>query len=192
VTAQDAFRWAWMIPWVKQHRKAAFSCCAATAENAWRFSGMHDGMSIPASTMLIASAVAVLFAPLGGCATSPRPMASDARSSSFKTVSRGWIAPELIQKVVRKNFDAFRRCYDNGLSKDTNLSGSIKVRFRIEFDGSVTDAHTTDDSTLADAVVRKCVVSEYAKLSFPKPAGGTVTVVYPIIFKPADEAPDPN
>jgi hypothetical protein len=38
------------------------------------------------------------------------------------------------------------------------------------------------DSTLTDSATAKCIFDEFEKLSFPRPEGGIVTVVYPIIF----------
>jgi hypothetical protein len=42
-----------------------------------------------------------------------------------------------------------------------------------------------DAPALDDAEVVACIVGRFAKLTFPKPEGGIVTVVYPIIFAPA-------
>jgi hypothetical protein len=41
-------------------------------------------------------------------------------------------------------------------------------------------------SDLPDREVIRCVIAEYRKLQFPKPEGGVVTVVYPIVFNPSD------
>jgi hypothetical protein len=43
-----------------------------------------------------------------------------------------------------------------------------------------------EKSDLPDAAVVKCVVDGFRKLQFPKPEGGIVTVVYPIVFNPED------
>jgi hypothetical protein len=45
-----------------------------------------------------------------------------------------------------------------------------------------------DGVAVGDAVAR-CLVGEFGKLTFPRPEGGVVTVVYPIVFNPGDEPP---
>jgi len=76
----------------------------------------------------------------------------------------------------------------------------VSVQFVIQLDGSVADAKEDDgheakelgllppsrSPLLLDAAVVSCIVHEFAKLTFPKPDGEKVTVVYPIIFAPGD------
>jgi hypothetical protein len=38
------------------------------------------------------------------------------------------------------------------------------------------------DRDLPDAEVAACVARAYTSMSFPKPEGGIVTVVYPVVF----------
>jgi hypothetical protein len=59
------------------------------------------------------------------------------------------------------------------------------VRFVIDRQGHVADA-SDGGSTLPDPDVIACIVKGFADLSFPKPEGGIVTVVYPIAFAPGD------
>lgn len=98
----------------------------------------------------------------------------------------GRLPPEAIQRVVRQNFAAFGGCYERALKKDRQLNGKVEVKFVIERDGRVSSAESTTGTTLPDPTAVACVVDGYAKLTFPKPEGGTVTVVYPIIFNPGD------
>lgn len=74
----------------------------------------------------------------------------------------------------------------------------IQTRFVIDVDGTVVAAkvdpptefrNTATALPLPDAAVTTCVAAEFAKLTFPRPEGGQVTVVYPIGFNPGD-APD--
>jgi photosystem II stability/assembly factor-like uncharacterized protein len=89
-----------------------------------------------------------------------------------------------VQRVVRQNFGRFRRCYEDGLHGNPSLEGRVAVKFVIARDGSVM---TSQDggSDLADDGVRQCVVRSFGTLSFPKPEGGIVTVVYPIVLSPS-------
>ena len=102
------------------------------------------------------------------------------------TQVNGKMPPAVIQRIVRMNFGRFRLCYENGLRTKPDLQGRIAIKFVIDPSGAVTS--TADGgSDLPDASVISCVGKGFAGLSFPKPeGGGSVTVVYPIIFNPGD------
>jgi hypothetical protein len=109
------------------------------------------------------------------------------------TVVSGRLPPEVIQRIVRQNSGRFRACYEEGLRRDHTLTGRVAVRFMIDRSGSV--AQTEDGgSDLPNQDVVTCVVRAFGGLSFPEPAGGLVTVVYPIVFSPEGEgdAPPPQ
>lgn len=95
----------------------------------------------------------------------------------------GRLAPELIQRVVRQRFELFRTCYEAGLGRDGKLTGRVIARFVITREGTV--AKVSDGgSDIPDAQVRDCVLEKFGQLEFPKPEGGIVTVVYPILLAP--------
>jgi hypothetical protein len=122
--------------------------------------------------------------------------------------SGGRLAPAEIQQVVRGHYASFRTCYERGLARNTKLEGHVVVRFVIGADGSVEtvqnvvqqppvddadeflrtvgvpDPPRTEPTSLPDEEVVTCILNEYQKLRFPAPAGGKVTVVYPIRFSP--------
>jgi hypothetical protein len=93
----------------------------------------------------------------------------------------GRLPPEAIQRVVRQSFGRLRSCYAAGLQRSPDLEGRIAVKFVIDRDGQVTMASAAE-RTLEDASVASCVVKAYEAMSFPKPVGGIVTVVYPVVF----------
>jgi hypothetical protein len=95
----------------------------------------------------------------------------------------GRLPPAMIQRVVRENYEKFRYCYEKGLARDPTLAGRIAVRFVIERDGSVSRAGVAGND-MPDCDVSSCLVRIYKTLRFPKPDGGIVTVVYPIMFAP--------
>jgi hypothetical protein len=101
------------------------------------------------------------------------------------TQVNGRLPPEVIQRIVRQNTGRFRLCYENGLRKDPKLRGRVAVRFVIDRSGSVATAQD-GGSDLPNAEVVACVVRAFGNLSFPQPEGGIVTVVYPLIFEPAE------
>lgn len=96
------------------------------------------------------------------------------------------LPPELIQRIVRRNFSRLRACYNEGLKGNPNLAGKITVRFVIAIDGTVNTVSA--DSSLPDQVVVSCVTRAFYSMQFPEPEGGLITVSYPIIFTPGDDA----
>lgn len=97
----------------------------------------------------------------------------------------GKLPPEEIQRVVRASFGIMRRCYENGMQRNSKLSGTITTKFVIGEDGAVKLAAVASTS-LPDAEVVRCVVDAFGHLVFPHPEGGMVAVVYPIMFNPGD------
>ncbi|MBI4704004.1 MAG: AgmX/PglI C-terminal domain-containing protein [Deltaproteobacteria bacterium] len=94
----------------------------------------------------------------------------------------GRLPPEVIQRIVRANFGRFRMCYENGLRGSPSLQGRVSVGFVIGRDGQVSNVSGGGD--LPDGGVVSCVCRSFYALTFPQPAGGIVTVTYPIIFTP--------
>jgi hypothetical protein len=95
----------------------------------------------------------------------------------------GRLPPEQIQSVVRARNAAFRKCYDAGLARDPGLRGRVTTRFLIDPDGRVSKAHVAGNE-LTDCEVTTCMIEELKQCVFPKPEGGVVTVVYPLVFEP--------
>lgn len=56
-----------------------------------------------------------------------------------RTRVSGRLPPELIQSTIRKNYDAIRKCYEQGLARDPKLRGKVTARFVIGRDGKVTN-----------------------------------------------------
>lgn len=95
--------------------------------------------------------------------------------------SVGWIAPGLVQAVVRSNFDLIRPCYLAGLDRYPALAGRVLVHASIDASGRVVDA-ADYGSDLRDAGVVACIVSRFATFRFPKPERGSLVIVYPFLF----------
>lgn len=139
-----------------------------------------------------ASAPAV---PAGGIALGNTPPGVENAGTTPRGVN-GRLPPEDIQKVVRANFGRMRSCYEAGLGRNPKLAGTVSTKFVIDTEGRVSSAQAApntkfganepDSPPFPDADVTKCVVDVFATLRFPKPDGGIVTVVYPIIFNPGD------
>ena len=160
---------------------------------------------------LAAQAIALVFAPIAllvACTGSAPTSAATAATASgeeaagygyeFETDSQkaaaarapapsaagpdGRIPPEAIQSAVRARFDAFRACYEAGLTKDPKLAGTVTVKYAIAKDGTTVGA-ADEKSTLPDKDVVACIVGEFGKVTYPT-GGENATVVYPIIFSP--------
>ncbi len=98
---------------------------------------------------------------------------------------KGRLAPQVIQKVVRDHFGTFRACYEAGMGRNPNLHGRVTIQFVIARSGAVEEAHPICTS-LPDNESVRCIADGFSRLSFPEPDGGSVTVVYPIMFNPGD------
>jgi len=97
-----------------------------------------------------------------------------------KTSVIGRFPPETIQRVVRQNFGRFRVCYTSAYPGEARPETRVSVSFVIGRDGSVASAAAASDR--AEQSLAACVTKAFYGLSFPEPEGGTVNVVYPILF----------
>lgn len=80
----------------------------------------------------------------------------------------------------------FRGCYELGLGRDANLAGKVVARFVIGRDGRVASVQAGETTDLKDQEVVRCTLEALKTVVFPEPEGGIVSVVYPILFEPAD------
>ena len=99
-----------------------------------------------------------------------------------------------IARVVRGGSGAFRACYEPALRRDPSLRGTVRVRFVVARDGSVSDAsdegrgppdplawgRAGEEEAMRDAAVSACVVAAFKRLAFPRPEGGTFEATLPI------------
>lgn len=106
-------------------------------------------------------------------------------ADKLSTAAVGRLPPEQIQRIVRGNFAALRACYELGLKRDPALRGRVNVRFVIGREGRVSQV-SDSGSEMPDREVLRCVLEGFEGLEFPRPEGGIVTVVYPILFSPAE------
>jgi len=99
------------------------------------------------------------------------------------------IEKEFIRASVRELIPLLVECYEQGLSRDSTLAGSIIVDFTIEGEpgvGGVVGESAIDaaGSTLTDAAVRECVQETMFAIEIEPPAGGGVVKVrYPFEFR---------
>ena len=119
-----------------------------------------------------------------GLPTAPLAKAPNGRVSNGQITVSGRLEPAVVRGVVGANSTRFRMCYEQGLGRLPTLAGRVAVRFVIGRDGAVSNV-SDGGSDLADAAAKACVIRAFYGLSFPAPAGGIVTVSYPLLFRPA-------
>jgi hypothetical protein len=122
----------------------------------------------------------------------------------------GRLAQAAIQGVIQKNFKQLYACYEEGLSRNPKLRGKIVLRFVVAPAGNVSEVAAIDQGRLpqgsqveslggrggreagklgaerfiSDTTVTSCVLEAYRGFQFPKPEGGPVKVIYPLVFSP--------
>jgi len=95
----------------------------------------------------------------------------------------GALDKQIIRRVINKNRQGIKYCYDKELQKKKDLHGKIVVKFVIAPNGRVIKA-SIRESTMNNSKVEKCIVGRVKRFKFPAPkGGGIVEVSYPFIFK---------
>jgi hypothetical protein len=98
-------------------------------------------------------------------------------------MSPGILDEAQVIATVRKRLPAIRNCYEKGLAHDPALTGKLSVQFTIGTSGRVTASKAVTDS-LGNPSVTSCVLTKFKGFTFDKPEGGSITFVYPLMFKP--------
>jgi hypothetical protein len=95
--------------------------------------------------------------------------------------SPGTLDLAAVDNIVESGFPLFARCYRDGVQRNSNLDGAVRLRFVVGEDGLVT---TVEDggSDLTDRQVVDCVAEGFYALRFPEPQRGDAHLVYRIHF----------
>lgn len=102
----------------------------------------------------------------------------------------GVLPMDAIQGVVKDKFGLLKECYATATNENNNLRGHLTVGFAIAPNGEVAGVWNEQSSMPHD--VDTCSLAVFSELQFPPPAGGYVTVLYPIEFKKAIYRPGPD
>ncbi len=109
----------------------------------------------------------------------------------------GRMDPAYIQEVVRGDFMPMaKKCYEELLTRKKDARGRFEMSFTIVADeklgGIVEDAEADHgDGGMADEKMTTCMRESLSTLAFRPPAhGGTITVIYPVLFSPDEPPPD--
>ena len=95
----------------------------------------------------------------------------------------GSLDKNVIRRVIRKNINQVKYCYEKELVKNPGLGGKVVIRLVIAADGRVQKAEVKS-TTMNNKIVEKCIAWAVRRFKFPKPKGGGLVIVnYPFIFK---------
>lgn len=86
-----------------------------------------------------------------------------------------------VDNIVESGFPLFARCYRDGVQRNSNLDGAVRLRFVVGENGHV---NLVEDggSDLTDRQVIDCVAEGFYALRFPEPRQGDAHLVYRIHF----------
>lgn len=108
--------------------------------------------------------------------------ASDERGVVIDPRSEGVLGPDAIDNVVEAGYPLFARCYRDGIGRDNELDGTVRLRFVVGSAGAVSQV-SDSGSDLTDRQVVDCIAEGFYALRFPQPAHGSVQVLYRIGFQ---------
>jgi hypothetical protein len=110
-----------------------------------------------------------------------RPTLPPEKGVSIEASSPGFMEPSVVDDVVSSNFGLFAHCYRGALERRPGLAGVVRLRFVVGADGDVVSVRDAG-SDLPDGKLVDCVAEGFYALSFPKPPGDEVRVLYRLVF----------
>ncbi|HXK17715.1 MAG TPA: AgmX/PglI C-terminal domain-containing protein [Polyangiaceae bacterium] len=111
-----------------------------------------------------------------------RDRAEDAdRGVELEKGSPGSLDLAQVDDVVESGYPLFARCYRDGVQRNSNLDGAVRLRFVVGGSGHVV-AVEDGGSDLTDRQVIDCVAEGFYALRFPEPERGDAHLVYRIHF----------
>ena len=111
-----------------------------------------------------------------------RSAPEDDRGLVIDPGSPGVLAPDAIDNVVEAGYPLFARCYRDGVSRNNDLGGNIRLHFVVSASGAVSEV-SDGGSDLSDRQVVDCIAEGFYALRFPQPDHGSVSVLYRIRFE---------
>ncbi len=111
----------------------------------------------------------------------PQPADDDERGLVIDPGSSGTLPVDAIDNVITAGYPLFARCYRDGVSRNNELDGTVRLHFVVGSAGSVS-AVSDGGSDLSDRQVVDCIAESFYALRFPEPRRGSVQVLYRIGF----------
>ena len=103
------------------------------------------------------------------------------RGVELEKGSPGSLDLAAVDDVVESGYPLFARCYRDGVQRNSNLDGAVRLRFVVAESGHVS-AVEDGGSDLTDRQVIDCVAEGFYALRFPEPQRGDAHLVYRIHF----------
>ncbi|HZU84931.1 MAG TPA: AgmX/PglI C-terminal domain-containing protein [Polyangiaceae bacterium] len=102
--------------------------------------------------------------------------------------AQGSLGSADLQRAARNvGYWPFRRCYEEGLRRNQQLSGHVSLEFTMSPGGAVAQTTPGDGSTLRDESVLLCVAREAARLPMAMPAPDTTSARLDVTLSTGDE-----
>jgi len=111
-----------------------------------------------------------------------KALPGDERGLQIDPSSTGVLAPDAIDNVVAAGYPLFARCYRDGVNRDINLDGTVRLHFVVSAAGAVSEV-SDRGSDLTDRQVVDCIAEGFYALRFPEPQHGAVQVLYRLGFQ---------
>jgi hypothetical protein len=102
-----------------------------------------------------------------------------------KALPSGDLDARLVQSSIEARAPRMRACYRAAMTHDPSLRGEVRMRFVVSESGRAIRVEDAG-SKLRDPRMLSCMKQEFSALRFPRPEGGFVTIVYPMLFSPGD------
>jgi outer membrane biosynthesis protein TonB len=97
----------------------------------------------------------------------------------------GSLSKETIRRVINRQLNQVRHCYEQQLTARPDLAGRVAIRFVIDPTGQV-PAAVVASSSLGHMPTEQCIAGVMRRLVFPAPdGGGLVKVTYPFVLAQA-------
>jgi len=109
------------------------------------------------------------------------PLPDDERGVVVDPQSAGVLPDGAIDNVVEAGYPLFARCYRDGVSRNNDLDGNVRLHFVVGSAGLVSEV-SDGGSDLTDRQVVDCIAEGFYALRFPEPQHGSVQVLYRIGF----------
>jgi hypothetical protein len=91
------------------------------------------------------------------------------------------LSRQRVRDVVGTTYAELKKCYNQALTRKHDATGNVTFEFIIGRGGEVEIAHARS-ATLHDCEAIGCMLTQFRALSFPRPVGRSVRVIYPINY----------
>jgi outer membrane biosynthesis protein TonB len=96
---------------------------------------------------------------------------------------RSSIDKDAIRRLIRKNKNAIKGCYDRALSQNKGISGKVVLSWKIAAGGKMISPKVKS-SSLNNSQIEQCIINRLMVLKFPEPGKNEIAEVdYPFVFK---------